>query len=53
VTDSVSKKLSFQLIKSIDDVQNIGKHYYNTKYSESLKVSTLVDFQGNAKQKEK
>jgi hypothetical protein len=37
----------------MDDVQNISKYYYNTQYSESFKVSTLVDFQGNAKKNEK
>jgi len=33
----------------MDDVQNIGKYYYNTQYSESFKVSSAVDFQGNAR----
>jgi hypothetical protein len=37
----------------MDNVQNIGKCYYNTQYSESFNVSTLVDFQDNAKKNEK
>lgn len=37
----------------MDDVQNIGKCSYDTQDSESFKVSTLADFQSNAKKKEK
>jgi hypothetical protein len=37
----------------MDNVQNISKRYYNTQYSESFTLSTLVDFQSNAKMNEK